>query len=209
MDPTSLQTQFTRQCVDASFGYAKAWLAMYAEVSETMLTAYSDLARASMPGNGTPAQSADVWYTPARPARTAFVSSSSPVPAADVNPFTMWFSFVTGQAQRNALAANPFLAFWTMMPGSTNPASWPMAYGMMNCGVPRAVAWPAAEANTAAIDAMNTATDAMRAPFSSYQSTGGYATAQVWAPENMMRMVGALPFGAAAFFPWLTKTPVG
>ncbi len=201
------QTQFARSCADASFGYAKTWLAMYAEASNGALEFWSDVARTAAEPEAAVADSADVWYQPPRPPRSAYRTSQ---PSADVNPMTAWFAAFAPPAQPQAspmdAVFDPIIAFWNMMPMSATPASWPMAYGMMASGVPRTVAWPAAEANTAALDAMNTAANAMGTPFSSYHSVGGYASAQVFAPANLMRMVGALPFGTAAMFPWLANT---
>jgi len=63
-----------------------------------------------------------------------------------------------------ATFANPtaMMGAWFDMDFSRVPGSWPMAFCMMAAGVPKAVAWPMAEANLAAMDAFNVAGVAMR-----------------------------------------------
>jgi hypothetical protein len=201
------QTQFNRSCSDASFGYAKTILAMYAEASNGALAFWADVANATSEPAGPRSTRADVWYEPSRASRSAYRPVSSV--SADSNPMTAWFAAFAPPSPADTGSAafmNPMLAFWNMMPMSATPAAWPMAYGMIASGVPRSVAWPAAEANTAAMDAMSTAATAMGAPFSSYHSAGGFASAQVFSPAGVMGMMGALPVGFAAMFPWLAHT---
>jgi hypothetical protein len=72
----------------------------------------------------------------------------------------------------------------------------------MTAGVPREVAWPTAEANVAAIDAAEAATDAINTVFASYRSESGYAMAQVIGPRQLMAAIMVAPFGAGLAFPW-------
>jgi hypothetical protein len=121
-----------------------------------------------------------------------------------------WASSPWGAGGANGIAAqmafSPVAAWWGMFPLNGNPSSWPMAYGMMTAGVPREVAWPTAEANAAAIDAAEAATDAINTVFASYRSESGYAMAQVIGPRQIMTALMLAPFGASLAFPWSMAT---
>jgi hypothetical protein len=60
-----------------------------------------------------------------------------------------------------------------------NAMAWPMACGMMAFGIPQSVAWPAAQANVAAMDAFQTAAKSVEEAVVSYRSEGGHAVARV------------------------------
>ena len=105
---------------------------------------------------------------------------------------------------------NPFAPFTLWMkawPLEGNPAAWPMAFAMMGAGVSRSVAYPLAEANTAAIDAVATAGKAVDDSFSSYRSNGGHANAQVLVQETSKAIAKAvlpmLPLGLQMMTPWM------
>ena len=80
------------------------------------------------------------------------------------------------------MALTPMTVWWNLMPANAVPTSWPMAYAFMSSGVPRAVAWPAAEANAAMIDAAEAAAETVNTAFASYRSESGYTMAQMSYP---------------------------
>ena len=105
-----------------------------------------ELARPAPQPAPPPAWNPFAWAMPqsyAPPSPYTFGGSS-----AIANPFTAM----------NPFAANPFAAWLGMFPFAANPAAWPMASMFMASGVPRSVAWPAAEANVAAMEAVDVAT---------------------------------------------------
>jgi hypothetical protein len=152
----------------------------------------------------------------------AFAFGSWPNPALDFlkmsnawaanSPWgkSTWASSPWGAGGANGIAAqmafSPVAAWWGMFPLTGNPASWPMAYGLMTAGMPREVAFPTAEANTAAIEAAEVATEAINTVFASYRSESGYAMAQVIGPRQLMTAIMLAPFGASLAFPWTMAT---
>ena len=177
-----LQERFTRHCTDAAFGYATAATAAYAAVADQVLSFWADALKPS--DARTPQQPAFAWSWPA------------PQPAPVWNPFT-W-----GAPQSFApspYSANPFAAWFGMFPFAANPAAWPMACMFMASGVPRSVAWPAAEANVAAMEAVDVATVSVRQAFSSYRSDGGHATAQQgWPAAHLLMLAVLTPLSVGA-----------
>jgi len=108
--------------------------------------------------------------------------------------------------------ANPFwpmTAWWTFAQSKLPQQAWPMAFGMLAAGVPSSVAYPAAEANSAAMDAARTATASLDQAFANYRSTGGHATAQVINAGPFMVAFAIAPVGAAALMPWLNVPTSG
>ncbi|MEO1206880.1 MAG: hypothetical protein AAFV45_11165 [Pseudomonadota bacterium] len=59
-------------------------------------------------------------------------------------------------------ARMPIPGWWMMTPTRHPTTTWPMAYGLEASGIPKPVAWPLAEANSAAFDAYQTAMAAWR-----------------------------------------------
>lgn len=167
------------------------------------------------------------WAQPAAPAPAPFnpwlammpwaqqTPAPAPAPAAFVNP---WLAFWQQQPARTpglfqppasapqlhamSWAFMPFAAFWgTAMRGPT--FAWPMAYSMIAQGVPDSVAWPAAEANAAVIDATAVLTEQAQQTFASYQSAGGFAMAHVLAPKTLTAFAALAPLTAL----WQMGTP--
>ena len=185
-----LQERFTRQCTDAAVGYATAATAAYATFADQVLSFWANaLQPADRPSDRSgPQQSVFAWSWPVMP----------PQPAPPVwNPFA-WatpqsfapspYSFAGSGAM-----ANPFAAWFGMLPfAAANPAAWPMACMFMASGVPRSVALPAAEANVAAMEAVDIAAVSVRQAFSSYRSDGGHATAQQGWPAAHLLMLAVL-----------------
>lgn len=92
-----------------------------------------------------------------------------------------WYRAPDNTAANYYQGSNATEAFQAMMmaPWTLSPAAWPMAMMMVSSGVPRSVAWPAAEANLAAADAVMTTNTAVNQVFSSYRSDSGHAVAQI------------------------------
>jgi hypothetical protein len=198
---TELQARFARSCTDAAFGYARAATAAYAAVATQTFEFWAKAASPPSPAPSMP----NIWTSATR--RGADQSAALPFggwpnPALEFfklpNPWT-----AGGQGSVAAqMAFAPVAAWWGMFPLSGNPASWPLAYVLMTAGVPSAVAWPTAEANTAAIDAAEAATDALNKVFASYRTDSGYAMAQVIGPRQIMTAMMLAPLGASMTFPW-------
>jgi hypothetical protein len=205
---SELQTRFARSCTDAAFGYARAATAAYAAVATQTFEFWANAANPSSQAPSMP----NIWTSATR--RSA--NRAMPLPFAGwPNPALEFFKLPNpwnaagnpwaaagaggGAAQ---LAFSPVAAWWAMFPLNGNPASWPMAYSLMTAGVPSAVAWPTAEANVAAIDAAEAATDALNNAFASYRSENGYAMAQVIAPRQLLGTMLLAPFGVSLGFPW-------
>ena len=91
--------------------------------------------------------------------------------------------------------ATAMLAMANSVPLRGSSASWGMARVMIDSGVPRAVAWPAAEANAAALDAADAASNGFRTVVASFHTESGYAS--VARSMTPTLMVLALTLGAS------------
>jgi hypothetical protein len=129
---------------------------------------------------------------------TARVLSGGPLPA--MQP--------AAPAQAMVAGFNP-MDFWlAFTPFGRSPVVLQMAYAMMSFGVPRAVAIPTAEANSAALDALSLATSgASDDVFSVYRSGGGHATAQIVRLHRAFVGAALSPAALGAVWGW-TSTPV-
>lgn len=187
-----LQERFTRHCTDAAFGYATAATAAYAAFADQVLSFWS---QALQPSRREPEQKAFPWGWPVPAAQPAPVPVWNPWAWATPQSFAMQpFAFGFPAAQ-----ANPFVAWFNMFPFATMPASWPMANMFIASGVPRSVAWPAAEANVAAMEAVDVATNSVRNAFASYRTDSGHATAQqAWPAAHLMMLAVLAPLTLGA-----------
>lgn len=187
-----LQARFAKSCSDAAFGYARAATAAYVNIA---------------------GQSIDLWSESARSASRGFAPPEPEPPKVAATPFEFWMTAsndwmkvwggMTPFADQSG-RPSPMAVWWSLVPPNATPASWPMAYAFMSAGVPSAVAWPAAEANAAVIDATEAATETFTTTFSSYRSTTGFATAPYSLPTRMRTLLlCAAPFSAAMAFPWI------
>jgi hypothetical protein len=192
MFDSNLQARFARSYSDAAFGYARAATAAYAAVADQTLDFWTKAANGSQRSVASDMPSPfDLWPSPAR---EFFKSAASPWTGAPGGAFAQPF------------AMSPVTAWWGMFPLRGNPATWPMAYALMTAGMPRSVAWPTAEANAAALDAAEAATDSLNDVFATYRSESGYAVAQIISPRRLMAAFFLAPLGAAASFPWAFPT---
>jgi len=194
---SDLSQRFARSCATAAFGYARAASAAYAALADQTLDFWSRAAGSDMRNEDGPSRLQLVsGPRPYRSAVTApVVSTAAPSTPLDFVRMT------------NAWAASPMFApiraWWGLFPLEGNPVSWPMAYAMMSAGVPRAVAMPAAEANVAAMDAADAATQSIDRAFSSYRSDSGFAVAQVISPKNWLGALFLTPFATSIKLPWI------
>ena len=74
---------------------------------------------------------------------------------------------------------------------------------MVAIGVPRNVAWPIAEANAAAIEAVEIARKSLEEAFSTYRTDGGHATAQITWGSEPQNEPASPPAAAMALWPWV------
>lgn len=186
-----LQARLTQNYSDAAVGYANASVAAMNAFAQQAMNFWLPQAR-SAPAP-VPRRDHLSWFNP---------SSGMDRTPVYTNP---WFAFNPWVAQPvpfrpqpqaphlmvMASAFAPWAAWWTTaMRGPT--FAWPMAYSMMAHGVPDSVAWPAAEANAAVIDAATTITEQAQNTFASYQSAGGFAMAHIWPPKQVVALAALL-----------------
>jgi hypothetical protein len=180
---------------EAAAGYATATVAAYVDFAGQMLGFWAQ-AMDNMIGAPTPKS----WYRHPDDGKRA-----SPA----FNPLAMlpWAhgstqSFPMFQAAGPIPMFNP-VAFWmNAWPPQGNPAAWPMAFAMMGMGVSRSVAYPLADANTAAIDVIKSVGDVVEENFARYRSDGGHASAQVRISFDKV-LAGFMPVGFGALMPWM------
>jgi hypothetical protein len=184
MDPSS-QERFARGCTQAAFGYSAAATAAFSDLALRALDFWST-ALDGVSSNDVPEVDAAPSATkaPDKPAQLAKTHPDAEPPFG----FSLadWGCLPWFDPQRTArlmdvdASASPFSAFLAManlIPLRGPSTSWPMARAMIDSGVPRAVAWPAAEANAAALDAADVATHGLRQILASYHTDSGYAVA--------------------------------
>lgn len=179
-----------KSCAEAATGYMAAATAAYTELASCALdfwcTALSGLDETH--GKSKPAE-----HKPAITAEPPFgfcLTDWTPFALFDPRRFeALWkLDFTTPPALAMMAMANA-------VPMRGNSASWPMAKVMIDSGVPRSVAWPAAEANAAALKAADTASNGLRRIVANFHSDTGYATAARGMTPTMMAM--AMAFGTA------------
>jgi hypothetical protein len=128
-------------------------------------------------------------------------SMSGQPPRSSQTALSLWPMPQQNPAQ---MMMQPLEMWMSFTPFGRSPLAVQMAYAMMSFGVPRDVAMPAAKANTAMLDAAETATQQFDDAFASYRSDGGHASAQIRYLRIAMSMA-LLPMSFAAFWPMLTN----
>lgn len=207
MNAADASVKIAQKSAEAAAGYATAAFAAYADMASQTMNFWAQTVDAMTPR---PEPEPRSWYRPpADLARSAAPARS----IAALSFFPLWQMFSAPVASQRASAPamfgytaprSPFdlwQSWLSMWPLQGPPACWPMAFAMMGAGWSRDVAYPAAQANAAAMDAITTAADAMRTPFSSYRSESGYASAQIVVAGSKVASAAALPL--AMFAPWL------
>jgi hypothetical protein len=187
---TRTQARLTQNFHDATVGYANASAAAMNAMAQQALDFWMAPMRPQPQTQRhrdhlswfNPHGSEHYWGRP-QPAVTnpwlAFAPWAVGPPAARYQP-----PVAAPQMMAMTWAFAPFAMWWNSMRGPT--FAWPMAYCMMAQGVPDSVAWPTAEANAAVLDAATTISDQTQQAFATYQSAGGFATAHVWAPKQVL-----------------------
>lgn len=205
---TDSTQRIARSSAAAATGYATAAMAAYVDMTRQVMGYWANTID-TMTGKPEPRS----WYRhPDSPERSRpFGTSGNPW-----MPMAGQFNFASPVGM-NPYAAmfNPFSLWMKAWPLQGNPAAWPMAFMMMGMGVSRSVAYPLAEANTAALDAVNTAANATNEAFSRYRSFGGHATAQIRIqPISQTTNTPMMtPFAMQMLSPWFcafmpsTRTP--
>ena len=164
-----------QSCAEAASGYAAAATAAYTEMASHALdfwcTALSGLgetsAREDEDNSGQPASSAGK----AEPPFGMSAVDWSPMSWFDPRRFeSLWkLDFLTPPG-------HAMLAMANAVPLRGTSASWGMAKVMIDSGVPRSVAWPAAEANAAALNAADVASNGLRSVVAHFHTDSGYAS---------------------------------
>jgi hypothetical protein len=219
LDP-ELQQRFARHCADAAFGYSAASAAACAAFTEQVLKFWGGVLQPEPPEPPKREVSAWPWPLPvASPDTHAFNPFAwalpKPTPAAPVLPGNPWEAMAQfAEVMSNSLAAmsstpvrttispsNPMAAWLTMFPFAQQNAAWPMAVMMMSRGVPHSVAWPAAEANAAVLEAADVATKSIQKAFASYHAEGGHAASHdMWPTSKMLTMIAMVPMNVGTLF---------
>lgn len=217
MQASDATMRIARSSAEAASGYATAAFAAYADMASQTMSFWAQTIDSMMPKAEPEPRS---WYrppgdAPRAPARRAAPSAPVwPGPNAAMPGFAGFNMFGQGGGSAGPFGPSMFgpghrspmdlwQAWFRMWPLQGPPACWPMAFAMMGAGWSREVAYPAARANVAAMDAVTTAVEVARQPFSSYRSDSGYACAQIVVAGNKVASAVAVPIGAALLAPWL------
>ncbi len=226
VDP-KLHERFTRRSTDAAFGYGTAATEAYFALAGQVLDFWANVLSSDAPARPQTKRAATTLPVPAfgwpatqaSTAVTPFWAAPAPAAQTMVDPFAIFAAWANAFAGPTAAApyraspqlpfANPFQmsAFqpwqnpWQAWLGATPFAAatpaWPMAFMMIAYGMPSSVAWPAAEANVAVIEAADAAAGTVRQAFSSYRTDGGHSARQ-WEPAQLMMLAAFLPMGLGA-----------
>lgn len=174
IDDASLK--IARLSTEAARNYADAAFAAYANFASQSMTMWAKALDSLVPK---PEPEPRSWYRP--PAR-----ESAPPAASFGFGFAAfgWPAQPTASTRASLPATMPtpleaWQAWMRMWPMQGSPASWPMAFLLMQAGWPREVAYPTAMGNVAMMQAVGTAAEIANQTFSSYQSDGGHASAHV------------------------------
>jgi hypothetical protein len=190
--------RIARGCAEASLGYAAAATAAYTELAyrafDFWSTALSGLVDQPQDDAGTAA---------AEPMATSEAEPPFGLSMVDWCPFP-WLDPRRYDAVKNLDAAShPMAAMFAMAgfaPLRGSPASWGMAHLLIESGVPRTVAWPAAEANAAALDVADAATAGVRQIMANYHTENGFAAAA--RPITPSAFASMFLLGAASYTPF-------
>lgn len=166
-DPQT-QARFNQSCTEAFVNYLNASGAAYQAVAQQMLQAWGQSVDAMMEASKVPGGMASHRMPAASSGGAAACmmpwaavpnAMTSVNPMASLTPFGMPYGMFS-----------PFAPWLEMMkPAQAN--AWPMAVGMISFGVPQQVAWPAAKANMAALDAFQVAANSVEKALADYKSS--------------------------------------
>lgn len=177
------EERFAKCWSDAMFGYANAMSAACWAMTGQMLTLWGEAADgvAKATKHSQPADKVESWYKPDKPVRTALLPAA--MPAAMSTGFPWGFASWTPAAPFATTAASrsPIDLWFDMLPINGSPAAWPMACAMLSAGLPKAVAWPTAEANVAMLGAAKAARESWDAVLSQTMPKSSNGNRPAWA----------------------------
>lgn len=199
------QVEIAKRSVDAAFLYTQAAINAAYETNSRVIAIWSQVAHTVI-HRPEPADETWEWSgAPKRPHST-LLAAEQVKPQPPLDTFAVWVDLIQANRQNWFKGAPSPFAWWAWSPQSPMPATWPWAYGMIASGIPSSVAWPMAQANVALIDAAKkTAEVATPVTFPSYQSAGGFASAQVWMGSPLVRSMVAVGPVTAMFWPWIER----
>ena len=150
-------------CSEAMSGYFEAALELWWAATNASIDTCGRMVKAAARADDTPRS----WFDANAPL--------APLPGTEMA--LDWFGCSTAVSPLVPGMPNIFDVWFDMAPMRGGPAAWPMAFYMLSAGVPKAVAWPAAAANAAMMEAAEVATGHIQGVFASYHSDSGYANA--------------------------------
>lgn len=163
-----------RGCTQAAAGYAAAATAAYTDFASRALDFWC------MALSGLTEVQAD--DDPAEPSKDQPVVALEPpfgMSLADWSPMS-WFDPRRFESLWQLTPTTPpaiaMMAMANTVPLRGASGSWGMARVMIDSGVPRSTAWPAAEASAAALDVADVASNGLRTVVASFHTESGYAT---------------------------------
>jgi hypothetical protein len=170
---SGVPNQISRSCTEAALGYAAAATAVYTELACRALDFWG-VALSGLVEEPVEEEAKAVTKRPEVSTEPKFGMS-----ADDWNPLS-WFEPRRFEALwKMDATTTPVSAMFTManaVPLRGPSTSWGMAKVMIDSGVPRSIAWPTAEANAAALDAADAASNGFRKIVASFHTQSGYAT---------------------------------
>lgn len=165
--------KIARLSTEAARNYASAAFAAYADFAAQSMTMWAQAVDTMLPK---PQPEPRSWYRP--PVQESSVPTPGPfgwpVPRREA-PFAMR----TGAMMPTVSPFEFWQAWLRMWPVQGTPASWPMAFMLIQAGWPRDVAYPTAMGNAAMLEAVGTAAEIASQTFASYQTDSGHAAAHV------------------------------
>jgi hypothetical protein len=172
---TEPSERIARGCTQAAAGYAAAATAAYTAFACSALdfwcTALSGLAETPVSSPTAVQQPVVAPTVTEEPPFGMSLADWSPMSWFDPQRYqSLWYlTPMTPPAQAAMAMANA-------VPLRGTSGSWGMARVMIDSGVPRSIAWPAAEANAAALEAADVASNGFRTVLANFHTESGYAS---------------------------------
>ena len=197
------QVEIAKRGMDAAFSYTKAAINAAFETQARSLGIMAQFAGTMMPRSTVPEETWEWSGAPKRPHSTLLSTNHNHPQRAD--PVSLWMEAVQSSTRIWFKGPPSPFAWWSWMPQSAVPMTWPWAYGMIQSGIPESVAWPIAEANAALFDAASKTVEAARPVYPFAHSGSGFAV-QVWsAPSPVLKTLFAAAPGSVMLWPWLDR----
>jgi hypothetical protein len=215
MFDASLQSKLAQSYADAMLGYAEAATAAYVSAFGQVLDFWAGAARAASGVEPERSRSRlPTLFAPGRQGQLELWPSTGEAfwPFATPWSYNPWASLRAFSLPGPALAdmMQPFGSFfWPAASWRQSQVVWPMAFAMISFGVPRGVAFPAAEANASALEAAEAAGAVLQNAFSSYRSEGGHASAQLVLLKRFAAALMLTALSTAALWPLMAGVSAG